>query len=285
MEPVVGIFVSRQDAADASLRLRSRGFAPERVQLLLPSTPHAEDVMPTEDAEQSGTGQAVGGVVGGTIGATAGMGLGAAVASVLVPGVGAVTAIGLAAAALLGVGGAVGGAALGGELEERTREGVPRDEAYLYEDALRHGRSIVLAIPETEEEERASEEILKAAGAESLDAARETWWVGLRDAERAHYEGAGGNFEDAEKAYRHGFVSALHPENRGRVHAIAAERLRERHGDLADSEDFRRGYARGLDHAAAFSAPPGAAAAEGPAASAKPKRRGGRKRLPGEASR
>jgi hypothetical protein len=284
MEPVVGIFISRMDAADASLRLRSGGFAPDRVQLLLPSTPHVEDVMPTEDAEQSGTGQAVGGVVGGTIGATAGLGLGAAVASALIPGVGAVTAIGLAAAALLGIGGALGGAALGGELEEKSREGLPRDEAYLYEDALRHGRSIVLAIPESEEQERAAEEMLRAAGAESLDAARETWWVGLRDSEKAHYEGAGGDFEAAEKAYRHGFVSALHPENRGRVHALAAERLRERHGDLADSEDFRRGYARGLDHAAAFSASPGAAA-ERAAVGAKPKRRGGRKRLPDEASR
>jgi hypothetical protein len=285
MEPVVGIFVSRQDAAEASLRLRSAGFAPERVQLLLPSTPHPEDVMPTDDSEQSGTGQAVGGVVGGTIGATAGLGLGAAVASALVPGVGAVTAIGLAAAALLGVGGAVGGAALGGELEEKSREGLPRDEAYLYEDALRHGRSIVLAIPETEEEQRAAEDVLKAAGAESLDAARETWWVGLRDAERAHYEGAGGDFDAAEKDYRHGFVSALHPENRGRVVSVAAERLRERHGEMADSEDFRRGYARGLSHAAAFSAPLSAESSGVSAQPTKPKRRGGSNRRSDEASR
>ena len=289
MEPVVGIFVSRQDAAEASLRLRSGGFAPERVQLLLPSTPHAEDVMPTEDAEQSGTGQAVGGVVGGTIGATAGLGLGAAVASALVPGVGAVTAIGLAAAALLGVGGAVGGAALGGELEEKSREGLPRDEAYLYEDALRHGRSIVLAIPESEEEERAAEEVLKAAGAESLDAARETWWVGLRDSERAHYEAAGREFGPAEAAYRHGFVTALHPDNRGRSHEERLKALRERHGDVAASEDFRRGYARGLDHAATFATPPATPATSSsvsqPGVSPKPKRRGARNGRSDEASR
>ena len=287
MEPVVGIFVSRKDAADASVRLRSQGFAPERVQLLLPSTPHAEDLIPTEDAEQSGVGQAVGGVVGGAMGASAGLGLGAVAASLLVPGVGAVTAVGLAAATLFGAGGAVGGAALGGALEEKTREGLPRDEAYLYEDALRQGRSIVFAIPESEAEERTAKEILEEAGAESLDAAREAWWVGLRDTERAHYEAAGSEFGPAEKAYRHGFVSALHPENRGQRHALRAAALRERHGELADSEEFRRGYERGLAHAESYATPPAGAptAARTPEVSPKPKRRGGRKGAAGEASR
>jgi hypothetical protein len=287
MEPVVGIFVSRQDAAEASLRLRSGGLAPERVQLLLPSTPHAEDVMPTEDAEQSGTGQAVGGVVGGTIGATAGLGLGAAVASALVPGVGAVTAIGLAAAALLGIGGAVGGAALGGDLEEKTREGLPRDEAYLYEDALRHGRSIVLAVPTSEDEERTARRILEESGAESLDAAREAWWVGLQDAERAHYEADGGAFGPAEAAYRNGFVSALHPENRGHSHERRAAALRDRHGPVADSEDFRRGYARGIAHgeSVATTPAPSTTSDSRPGVSSKPKRRGAVRPGPGEVSR
>jgi hypothetical protein len=292
MEPVVGIFVSRKDAAEASLRLRSGGFAPEHVQLLLPSTPHAEDVMPTEDAEQSGVGQAVGGVVGGAMGASAGLGLGAAVASLLVPGVGAVTAVGLAAAALLGAGGAVGGAALGGALEDKTREGLPRDEAYLYEDALRHGRSIVFAIPESDDEEHKARVIMEAAGAESLDAAREEWWIGLRDDEQAHYEAAGGEFASAETAYRHGFTSALHPENRGQAHDRVARALRKRHGEVADSEDFRRGYARGLSHAERFPSAANASSAEPPpatdstdSAAVKPKRRGARRRTPGEASR
>ena len=194
MEPVVGIFVSRQSAADAARQLRSAGFASERVQMLLPSTPHAEDAIPTDDAEQAGVGQAVGGVVGGAMGASAGLGLGAAAASLLLPGVGAVTAVGLAAAALFGAGGAVGGAALGGALEEKTREGLPRDEAYLYEDALAHGRTVVFALPESDEELKEAKTILERSGAETLDAARETWWIGLRDAERAHYEEAGGDF-------------------------------------------------------------------------------------------
>jgi hypothetical protein len=281
MEPIVGIFVSRQAAADAALRLRSVGLASERVQMLLPSTPHAEDVIPTDDAEQAGVGQAVGGVVGGAMGASAGLGLGATVASLLLPGVGAVTAIGLAAAALFGVGGAVGGAAVGGALEEKSREGLPRDEAYLYEDALAHGRTVVFALPESDEEAQEARSILEKAGAETLDAAREAWWVGLRDAEKAHYEEAGGDFGAAETAYRHGFVSALHPENRGMAHDLRRLALRERHGELADSEDFRRGYARGLAHASRFGETP----APREPLMTKPKRRGARKRSSGEASR
>jgi hypothetical protein len=282
MEPVVGIFVSRRDAADASLRLRSHGFAPDRVQLLLPSTPtpHAEDVIPTDDSEQDGTGAAVGGVVGGAMGASAGLGLGATVASLLVPGVGAVTAIGLAAAALLGAGGVVGGAALGEALEERTRQGLPRDEAYLYEDALAHGRSVVFAMPESEEEESRAKAVMAESGAESLDAAREAWWVGLRDAEKVHYAASGRDFEADEPEYRRGFVSALHPESRGVSFDSGRAALRARHGELIESAGFRSGYERGLGHAARFAEPPPAAGAQPPK-----KRRAGRKRAPGEASR
>ncbi len=280
MEPVVGIFTSRKDAANAALNLRSRGFAPEHVQLLLPSTSHAEDAIPTEDAEQAGVGQAVGGVVGGAMGASAGLGLGAAAASLLVPGVGAVTAIGLAAAALLGAGGAVGGAALGGALEEKSREGLPRDEAYLYEDALSHGRTVVFAIPETEDEADLARKTLEEAGAESLDAARNAWWIGLRNTEKAHYESAGGDWTAAEKAYRHGFVAALHPENRGLTHDLRKLALRPRHDDLADSEEFRRGYERGLAYTARFAASP-----EQGLKPIKTKQRAARRKGPGEASR
>jgi hypothetical protein len=254
MEPVVGVFASRSGASGAALALRSQGFPPDRVQLLLSPGVHPEEVIPTEDAEQSGVGQAVGGVVGGAVGASAGLGLGAAVASLLIPGVGAVTAVGLAAAALFGAGGAVGGAALGGVLEEKSRRGLPKDEAYLYEDALSHGRSIVFVLPESEDEAKAARQILDAAGAESLDAAREAWWIGIRDAEKTHYEGAGGRFEEAEAVYRRGFVAALHPEHRGTPYAACKVVLFERHGAAAESEAFRRGYDRGLRHAGTFAA-------------------------------
>ena len=47
------------------------------------------------------------------------------------------------------------------------------------------------------------------AGAESIDAAREEWWVGLRDAEEETYRAQGRDFRADEAAYRSGFESAL----------------------------------------------------------------------------
>jgi hypothetical protein len=246
MEPVVGIFTSRSGAAEAAGALRRQGWAPESVQLLFPESSDAKVArVPIEDAEQPGVGMALGGVVGGAAGAAAGLGLGTAVASLLIPGVGAVSAVGLAAAALLGAGGAVGGAAAAGALEDEAQAGLPRDELYLYEDALAHGRSVVFALARSDPEADAARRAFKGAGAESLDAAREAWWIGLKDAEKAHYESTGADWAAAEFAYRRGFESALHPDLRGRSWQEARDLLRERRGDVADTLAFRAGYERG----------------------------------------
>ena len=248
MEPVVGIFSSRSRAQKAVEDLRSGGFPPHRIQLLLPETA-GKDIaaVRTEETEQPGMGKAVGGVVGGAAGASAGWGLGAA-ASLLIPGIGPVTAVGLAAAALFGAGGAIGGAAAGEALEEKTQEGLPKDELYLYEDALAHGRSIVFVQTSTQEEIDRAREALEQAGAESLDAARESWWIGIREAEKEHYEKAGGDFDAHENHYRRGFVAALHPESRGKRYEEVPASIRERYPVGEHREAFHRGYERGQAH-------------------------------------
>lgn len=246
MEPVVGVFHSRSEAERAISTLRSRGVALDRMQLLLPETAAGDiSTVPTDEAEQPGMGKAVGGVVGGAAGASAGLGLGAAAASLLVPGVGAVTAIGLAAAALLGAAGAIGGAAAGGALEEKTQEGLPKDELYLYEDALAHGRTIVFVLADSAHEARTARQALGEAGAESLDAASESWWVGIRDAEKEHYEKAGGDFARHENHYRCGFVAALHPECRGKRLSDIPPGVRERYREDLSHDAFRAGFERG----------------------------------------
>jgi hypothetical protein len=218
MEPVVGIFPTRSSATSAAMALRLRGLPPERIQLLLPGEAEGlEGLVPTDESEQTGVAKAIGGVTGGAIGASAGLGLAAAVASAVLPGVGAVTAIGLAAAAFLGAGGAVAGAAVGDALEDKTYRGVPRDELYLYEDALAHGRAILFATPETDDEAESLRRVLADNGAETLDAARESFWVGIRDAEQLHYEGSGAGegsapgskFQTVEHAYRKGYVTGI----------------------------------------------------------------------------
>ena len=241
MEMVTGIFSSR-DAADAAARdLREHGWSTDRTQVLYPTSSRADEAgVPIEDTEQPGVAKAVGGVVGGA----AGLSLGAIVAGLAVPGVG--PAIGAATAALMGAGGAIGGAAAADAFEENSVKGLPHDELYLYEDALAHGKSVLFAEAKSPEAAESARRALADAGAESLDAARETWWIGLRDAEKDHYESLGnGDWTTAEDAYRRGFTAAQHPSLRGKAWDEASGLLRKKHGKLVDVRAFVAGYERG----------------------------------------
>jgi len=248
MDSEVGIFPDRARTEAAARQLRESGFDPDHIEMLLPGEAYLTDeLVETDDAEQPGVGRAVGGVVGGTVGATAGLGLAATAASLLVPGIGPITAVGLAAAALFGTAGAVGGAAAGGALEEHSQHGLPHDELYLYRDALTHGKGVVFVRPATHDEAKRARTVLQSAGAESLDAARDRWWVGLRDIERQHY---GPDFDAHENAYRRGYVAALHPRRSSLDYDAALPGLRSDAGDVADHAAFRRGYERARDASA-----------------------------------
>lgn len=251
VESIVGIFRTPGDAHRAADALRKSGIEAERVNVLTPADSEAavHSRVATTETEQPGMGKAVGGVVGGVAGATAGLHVGATAAALLIPGIGPVAATGLLAAALFGLGGAVGGAAAGGALEDRLFPGLPKDELYLYEDALRKGHSVVFALVEEDEADRARE-VLAAEGAESLDAARESWWVGIRDAERADYEREGAKFEAAEPAYRRGFEAAMRPRFRARTFDEASADLRDLYPEYFGLDEFRRGYERGGAHLA-----------------------------------
>jgi hypothetical protein len=248
MKTVTGIFNSRGDAEEALGRLRSLGIADERISLLAPgATAESLDEVPTTETEQPGMGTALGGVVGGALGVAGGLHLGAAAASFFVPGVGPILAIGLVGAALFGAGGAAAGAAAGGAMEDTVAGGLPADELYVYEDALRQGRSVVIAVTEDEQED-AARRALAEAGAESLDAARENWWVGLRDAEEAEYAGEGRDFKTDETFFRRGFEASLHPSARGKSYDEDAERLRSCFGEDCERAPFRHGYKRGRNY-------------------------------------
>ena len=245
METVVGIFTARSAAESAAERLRALGMTNDQINLMFPGLPTAQlDSIPTTDAEQPGMGPAVGGVVGGVTGASGGL-LGAAVASALVPGVGPVMAIGLAAAAILGVGGAVAGAAAGSALEDTLSEGLPKDELFIYQDALRQGRTVLIVLLDQEGQGDMARDVLAQAGAESLDAAREHWWLGLRSAEAESYSAEGGDFSRDEMLYRRGFEAALHVETSGKPYGEASEYLRAHHADIYREDAFRVGYVRG----------------------------------------
>jgi len=246
MKTVVGIFASSREAGRGIDGLQRIGIARENVNFIAPGASEKELVgVPTTDAEQPGVGKAVGGLVGGALGAAGGMQLGTAVASLVLPGVGPIVAIGAAAAALLGVGGAIGGAVAGESLENAVSQGLPKDELFIYEDALRKGRAVVIALAEDGEQADAARETLIQAGAESLDAARENWWVGLRDAEEEAYTAPGRSFKLDEPLYRRGFEAALQRGLRGQPYEEARGELRRRFPESYEEESFRRGYERG----------------------------------------
>lgn len=246
MSTVAGIFKSRADAERAATNLGSAGIASGNINLLMPGTTdeELEAAVPTTETEQPGMGGALGGTVGAAMGAAGGMHIGAALASLLVPGVGPVLAAGVIGAALLGAGGAAAGAAAGSAMEESV-EGLPHDELYVYEDALRQGRSVIICVTDDETQAEAARSVLVQAGAESIDAARDSWWVGLRDAEEEEYTGQGKDFKTDEPVYRRGFEAALHPRVRGKSYDEASEDLQKRYSEAYQAESFRRGYERG----------------------------------------
>jgi hypothetical protein len=83
---------------------------------------------------------------------------------------------------------------LGNAADDKATEGVSSDEVFFYEDALRQGRSIVLVLAADDSEEQRAHKLLADAGAESLDAARKDWWLGVRNDEQERYRALGYNF-------------------------------------------------------------------------------------------
>ena len=172
MDGTVGIFAAIQDArrgAQAALA----AVPSARLRILTPGAGTDEiDTLPVDDAEQPGMGAAVGGVVGSAVGAAA--------ASLVTPPSGLAAVAGIAGGALLGLG---SGAVAGDAFEEALSAGVPRDEIVVYQEALRRGRSLVVAVVEDAAQVDAARDAMATAGAESVDAAREDWRIGLRDVE------------------------------------------------------------------------------------------------------
>lgn len=248
MQTVAGVFRSREDARRAAGELLLSGFSWDQLNVLFPgATEEQIHSAPTSDTEQPGMGAALGGVLGATLGAVGGFELGVG-ATALIPGVGPVIAAGIAGAAILGAGGLIAGAKLGEAGEEKSTEGIPADEVFFYEDALRQGRSVVTLLAANPEDARRAREVLERGGAESIDAARQAWWIGLRDAEAEHYRALGHNFEQDQEIYRAGFEAALRHECRGRTVEDAADCLKWWHPKTWDSQAFRRGFERGRSY-------------------------------------
>jgi hypothetical protein len=252
MKAVTGVFRSQADAQHALAEVRATGISEDRLTLLTPASTKAEqESAPIVTTEQPGMGKAVGAVLG----TAAGMSGGPLIVAALIPGVGPITAIGLLGGALVAAAGASIGALAGGRMENAMTDGLPEDELFVYEDALRKGRSVVIALAHDEATAARIRELLRVEGAESIDAARDQWWIGLRDAEQEHYSAFSKNLTEDERFYRLGFESALHARSRCKEYDQVLSEMTARIEDLekqyphaAIEGPFRRGYERGRDY-------------------------------------
>jgi hypothetical protein len=251
MKAITGVYASASDAERAWSQFREIGIAEDRITLLTPAGISRADAAPIVSTEQPGMGKAIGALIGGGIGLSAGPLRVAA----LIPGVGPITAVGLLGGALLAAAGASVGAVAGAKSENFMTKGLPEDELFVYEDALRKGRSVIIAMAENDAEAARFRELLTTEGAESVDAAREQWWVGLRSAEEEHYKTHSRNFTNDEKFYRMGFESALHARTRCKEYdqvmgelTSQLEDIEKQYPGVNAAEVFQKGYERGRDY-------------------------------------
>src|SRR5215212_3318329 len=224
MQAVTGVFKSQDQAENAVNQLKSLGITDKRIGIVRPgsASDRLESGVPVSDTEEPGMGRAMGATVGGAMGAAGGATAGLAIASLAVPGIGPLLAFGMVGAALLGTVGAAAGSAVGDTVEEELGEGIPHEDVYLYEDALRHGHSVLIAYADEGDQADNATEVMRDAGAEDLDMLRENWWQQLRDNERTTYTG---DFDTDEVSYRRGYTAALHPQRRGRAYSEVEDQL------------------------------------------------------------
>jgi anti-sigma B factor antagonist len=159
METAIGVFAARDHAERAVKELLQRGVPEESMVFLTRSENEAKNI-----AKEFGA--SVGGFVGGAAGMTAGV----VAATLLLPGVGTVFALGFGAAALLGLAGAGAGASVGSAAahdpkapKPTTDEKCPEDVAF-FREVLKEGRSLIVVRTESQELATAACEVIDQLG-------------------------------------------------------------------------------------------------------------------------
>ena len=135
MPTSIGIFLTREQAEEAVHLLVADRVPQDDISLLTPETP-----------DHRTTGKKFGAVVGGAIGTSTGLTLGVAAATLAVPGIGPVLAIGLGAAALLGFGGITAGRSVGAGIDTLNEEERDPDvpDASFFRQVLARNRSVIV---------------------------------------------------------------------------------------------------------------------------------------------
>jgi anti-sigma B factor antagonist len=146
METAIGVFTSRDHAEAAVKELRHLGVPEESIVFLTRSESDAKNL-----AKEFGA------YLGGFVGGAAGMTTGVVAASLLLPGIGTVFALGFGAAALLGVAGAGAGSAVGsaamhdGEAPKPTPDEKVSEDIAFFREVLKEGRSLIVVRTESKD--------------------------------------------------------------------------------------------------------------------------------------
>lgn len=159
METAIGVFASR-DRAEEAVKELLRDKVPEQSIVFLTRS----------ENEAKTVGKELGAYTGGFMGGAVGMSAGVAAATLLVPGIGAVFALGFGAAALLGLAGAGAGAAVGKTVSHdadapkpTSDEKSPEDVAF-FREVLKEGRSLIVVRTDSHPVATASVAILDRLG-------------------------------------------------------------------------------------------------------------------------
>src|SRR5271154_254252 len=159
METAIGVFASRDHAEEAVKELRERGVPDESIVFLTTSENEAKNI-----AKEFGA------YVGGFVGGAAGMTTGVVTASLLLPGVGTVFALGFGAAALLGLAGA-GAGSKGGSVvahdasaPQPTAADKSAEDVAFFREVLKEGRSLIAVRTESLEQAKSACAILDRLG-------------------------------------------------------------------------------------------------------------------------
>jgi anti-sigma B factor antagonist len=146
METAVGVFSSRDRAEEALKELQQRGVPEQSINYLTRSESEAKTA-----AKEFGT------YLGGFMGGAAGMSAGVVAATLLLPGIGPVFALGFGAAALLGAAGAGAGRTVGSAAAHNPEVPLPTadekcsEEAVFLREVLKEGRSLIVVQTDSHE--------------------------------------------------------------------------------------------------------------------------------------
>jgi anti-sigma B factor antagonist len=161
METAIGVFTLRDHAEKAVKELRERGIPEESVVFLTRSESEAKNIA-----------KELGAFVGGFVGGAAGMTTGLVAATVLLPGIGTVFALGIGAVALLTGAGAGAGAAAAVSSAATHNPDAPKpttdeknsEDVAFFQEVLKEGRSLIVVRTESKELATSACEVLDRLG-------------------------------------------------------------------------------------------------------------------------